>query len=237
MQRIDINTTQNVTIQYESAPWKDRVVAYFIDMVVLTTAIFIMALFMEALMPQLSYLFTFLILFFYTLAFEVFNQGQSLGKKAMNIKVVKLNGKNPTLKDYALRWAFRLMDIYFSFGIVASVLIGSSNKSQRLGDIMAHTTVIRVKPSLGISLASLKKINTLEHYKPTYEGVTRFNETDIILIKDVLSRVKQYPNQAHRMALNTLVDTVRKQLDLDKVTTSKETFLQTVIKDYVVLTR
>jgi len=229
MQRIDINTTQNVTIQYESAPWKDRVVAYFIDMVVLTTAIFIMALFMDVLMPQLSYLITFLILFFYTLAFEVFNQGQSLGKKAMNIKVVKLNGKNPTLKDYALRWAFRLMDIYFSFGIVASVLIGSSNKSQRLGDIMAHTTVIRVKPSLGFSLASLKKIN--------YEGVTRFNETDIILIKDVLSRVKQYPNQAHRMALNTLVDTVRKQLDLDKVTTSKETFLQTVIKDYVVLTR
>ena len=67
MQKIDINTTQNVTIQYELAAWKDRVFAYIIDMVVLFGGIFLVALTLELVLPQLSTVIMVLLLFFYTL--------------------------------------------------------------------------------------------------------------------------------------------------------------------------
>ncbi len=237
MQKIDINTTQNVTIQYELAAWWDRVFAYFIDMVVLFGSIFMMILFMEAFLPQITYLMVFLLLFFYTPAFEILNNGQTLGKKALGIKVVKLTGKKPTLKDYALRWAFRILDIYLSSGVIASILIGSSQKSQRLGDLVANTTVIRLRPSLGVSLSDIMTINTREHYQPVYQQASRFNENEILLMKEVLDRVAKYPNVAHKMALNNLVTKVKDRLSLDKAPLNNSKFLQTVIKDYVVLTR
>ena len=237
MQKIDINTTQNVTIQYELAAWKDRVFAYIIDMVVLFGSIFLIALMFELALPQLSTVIIVVLLFFYTPAFEIFNNGQSPGKKALGIKVVKLTGKKPTIKDYLFRWAFRIIDIYFSFGVIASVLIGSSAKGQRLGDLVANTTVIRVQPSLGVSLRDIMTINTQEHYQPVYKAASRFNEEEIILIKEVLDRVAKYPNTAHKMALKSLVDKVKERLDLEQAPLNQTKFLKTVIKDYVVLTR
>lgn len=237
MQKIDINTTQNVTIQYELAPWRERVFAYIIDMVVLFGSIFIMIIFLEALLPQLTYVMTFLLLFFYTPAWEILNNGQTLGKKAMGIKVVKLTGKKPSVRDYALRWAFRILDIYLSLGVIASILIGSSPKGQRLGDLVANTTVIRLQPSLGVSLADIMNIHTREQYQPEYQQASRFSEQEIILMKEVLDRVSKYPNISHKIALDNLVNKVRERLSLDKAPTDKTKFLKTVIKDYVVLTR
>ena len=45
---------------------------------------------------------------FYSLAFEILLNGQTPGKVANKIRVVKLDGSKPTFGSYIIRWFLRL---------------------------------------------------------------------------------------------------------------------------------
>src|SRR5690606_13798469 len=107
----------------------------------------------------------------YQLFSEILADGQSWGKKAMGIKVVRIDGKEPGLSDYFLRAIFHITDTFASLGILAALMISSSEKKQRLGDMTANTAVIRVRFNLRFRLEDILKINTLENYEPTYPEV------------------------------------------------------------------
>ncbi len=47
----------------------------------------------------------------------------------MRLKVVKISGEEAGLTDYITRWTFRLVDIHFSLGSIAGMLISSSQKA------------------------------------------------------------------------------------------------------------
>jgi uncharacterized RDD family membrane protein YckC len=68
--------------------------------------------------------------------------GQTLGKKLLHIKVVRLaDGQHPNFMEALIRTVCRIIDgiaIYLIGFIIAYV----SDKKQRLGDIAAHTIVI-----------------------------------------------------------------------------------------------
>jgi uncharacterized RDD family membrane protein YckC len=68
--------------------------------------------------------------------------GQTLGKKAFHLHVVDTTGHTPHLFQALLR---RVLDIFeiMSLGIPALLAINYSEKNQRIGDMMAGTTVIR----------------------------------------------------------------------------------------------
>lgn len=69
--------------------------------------------------------------------------GQTLGKMLFSIKVVREdNGELPGLRAALIRTLLRLVDGLFSYLVAfVSVLISSENK--RLGDMAAHTLVVR----------------------------------------------------------------------------------------------
>ena len=69
--------------------------------------------------------------------------GQTLGKMLLGIKVVRENtGGVPGLKAAAIRTVLRIVDGFFSY-LVAFVAVLASRKNQRLGDMAAHTLVVR----------------------------------------------------------------------------------------------
>ena len=45
--------------------------------------------------------------FFYDFLCEIFLNGQSIGKKILKIKVVKIDGTQPGLGSYFLRWIYK----------------------------------------------------------------------------------------------------------------------------------
>jgi uncharacterized RDD family membrane protein YckC len=70
--------------------------------------------------------------------------GQTVGKLATGIKVVsEATGTTPGIAAAAIRTLLRLIDGLFSYA-VAFVTVLSSGKRQRLGDMAAHTLVVRV---------------------------------------------------------------------------------------------
>ena len=87
MKLIDIRTTQNVTISYELAGLRDRILASLLDWLILGFGMLIVSLILALMLSSFDevleivlLLVNVLIFFFYTLIMEVMNNGQSVGK-------------------------------------------------------------------------------------------------------------------------------------------------------------
>jgi uncharacterized RDD family membrane protein YckC len=242
MKNIEIKTTQNVVLQYELADLRDRIVAFLLDALCMLVGIGLLALFgfsifnSETAANVYAIILT-CIFIFYSLAFEVFNNGQSPGKMAMRIQVIKTAGGHATVSDYAARWVFRMVDIYFSLGGIASILIASSSKSQRIGDIVANTAVIRLIPKMDLNLRDILTIHSKDSYKPVYNQAKQLMEEDVLLIKMTLDRYRKFKNDAHGEAVRLLAERIKEILDIKNTDHNTLQFLQTVLNDYVVLTR
>lgn len=243
MKSIEVKTSQNVLLEYELASLRDRIVAFLLDFVCIGVACTVLSIIFFSVfrvygyMENVAAILIICVFLFYSLLFEVFNNGQSLGKKVMRIKVIKLTGEKAVFYDYAGRWIFRMIDIYFSCGAIASMLIASSAKTQRIGDIVSNTTVIKLTPSVTLYLDDILRIQSRENYQPVYIQVKQLTEKDVLLIKNTLDRFKKYNNHAHREALELLVTRLKSVLSIRDVIPDNVRFLQTIINDYIVLTR
>jgi uncharacterized RDD family membrane protein YckC len=117
MKTIEIRTTQNVVLQYELADLRDRIVAFLIDSAILIFGLLILInifgqVFTGTALEALIYL-CLAIYIFYSLVFETFNRGQTPGKMVVRIRVVKTTSGQAAFTDYAARWVFRMVDIFF----------------------------------------------------------------------------------------------------------------------------
>lgn len=246
MQSIEIKTTQNVTIEYELASLRDRILAFIIDLTIIGFSYLILSLFFSAafgramdssfgrillgLLPVVGFVV-------YQFMSELFSNGQSLGKKALNIRVVRLDGRQPSTTDYLLRAIFHLIDTLFSSGILAALVVSTSVKKQRLGDMAANTTVIRTTNNLKFRLSDILNIDSLEDYTPVYPEVKKLSDEDMLVIKSVIRRHSVHKNQAHHQLVRDLTDRLVKLLDIQQPNPNKIEFLKTLLRDYIVLTR
>jgi uncharacterized RDD family membrane protein YckC len=243
MKNIEIKTTQNVVLQYELADLRERAVAFLIDLACITVGLLIFFFLGISIIGSNStggaILMVFLscIFVFYSLAFEMWNNGQSIGKMAMRIQVIKTAGGQATFSDYAARWVFRSIDIYFSLGGIASILIASSLKAQRIGDIVANTAVVKLVPQLNLKLKDLLAIHSQESYTPVYLQAKQLMEEDALLIKITLDRYYKFKNESHYEAIELLAEKIKAVLAIENFNEDKKRFLQTILSDYVVLTR
>ncbi|NJL75929.1 MAG: RDD family protein [Saprospiraceae bacterium] len=151
----------------------------------------------------------------YHFLMEVFANGQSLGKKSLGIKVVRLDGAETQLGDHLLRAVFYFLDVSLSIGTIAAIAVSASPNRQRLGDLAANTTVIRLKSQVLFKLEDILKIDSIEHYEPTYPEVRQLSEEDMLLIKNIISRYRDNQNLAHEQAVMNLCDRLSEILDVE----------------------
>ena len=247
MSSIEISTTQNVTIEYQFASLSERILAFFIDVIILLIlSIFwnfcvtmltgdaveedhFLSLFVRTFVPLIGY-------FLYFLLFEGIS-GQTIGKKITNIKVIRLDGEEPMLSDYAIRALFHLIDTLFSVGVLAIALVSATDKRQRIGDMAANTTVVKLNPTSTFSLYDILKIDSLDNYEPVYPQVVQLKEEDMLLVKSVLFRYRKHQNEAHSIAVIEATNHIMNILNITHYTNDSISFLSTILKDYIVLTR
>lgn len=233
MNTIEIATAHNIVFRYELASTVQRVLAFIVDAFILIVFTGFVGRLLGS-FQSFSFIFITLIVAFYHLAFEVFNQGQSPGKMLVKLRVVTLKGGTPTPYDYLLRWVFRMIDIMGSIGCLAVISISSSERNQRIGDILAQTTVISLQSDLGISLESLSEFNKVDRIK--YPGVTKYNDDDMLFLKISLSRYMTNPTDSNREVLLNISDKLTEELELP-VQKQPLDFLKEVLSEYIVLTR
>jgi uncharacterized RDD family membrane protein YckC len=245
MAKIDVTTTQNVTIQYETAGFLWRFVAWLIDtaIVALFFILIIYLLFSLGIIKDIETALTvisvvlFIIKYSYSLLIEILTNGQSLGKKIVGIAVIKLNGNSLSTNDYLIRWAYRAVDFGMSLFSIGTISILMSEKNQRLGDMIANTTVIKLKPDRIVTLDDLQNLPDKEDYTPKYPQVTQYNDEEMLALKNLLVRYQQYQNNTYADILHDTVTKVKYQMDLEELRIDNVTFLREIISEYVILTR
>jgi uncharacterized RDD family membrane protein YckC len=245
----EIVTSHNVVIQYEMAPIISRVVASILDfIIVIFYFILINILFASVLSVQVAFddfnnvsiLFLYILLlpgFFYSFLCEALLGGQTIGKMALGIRVLNVSGDNASIGDLFLRWIFRIIDIIATIGALGLIVALSNEKSQRLGDLVANTIQIKLKPSKEFSIVDILNIKSSKDYVTTYPNVTQMSDQDMLLIKNAMDRLKKNPNDAHKSLVREIADKTAEKLGLSETPEKKITFLKTALQDYIVLTR
>lgn len=244
-QSIEIRTAQNVTIEYELASLRERAISYFLDLIILTLIYILLMSLVSAISlfgsmgwTQIIIIFPFIAFFSYNVVFEIVRHGQTPGKKAMGVRVVRLDGKEPEWSDALLRSLLHLADSFFCMGVIGALLIKTTSRHQRLGDMAANTTVIKLySQKYNFQLADILKISSADNYTPVFPQVRNLSERDMIFIKTVLERQKTYQNQAHDIVIEDLVTHLMPLLDIKKRPADRIEFLKTLLRDYIVLTR
>jgi len=189
------------------------------------------------------------ILIFYHLICEIFLNGQSLGKKITGIRVVNENGGQPSVGQYVIRWVIRTSDL-MAIAIVFSVnrvnnaetfinigipmilfftdviLMAASKKNQRLGDMLAHTLLIRTSEKHSINDTVFLQMN--EDYVPSFPQVMRLSDRDINSLKGILdtARKKGDYNLAEMAS-----EKIKNHLKI-QTTLAPFDFLDTLMQDY-----
>jgi uncharacterized RDD family membrane protein YckC len=244
---IEITTTQHVTIEYDLASLRERMLAWLLDFIIVVVGYFFLRILISVILQEDSmeigwqmfiWISFFLLYFAYLTCMEIWNAGQTIGKKALGIKTVRLDGKEPEWTDVLLRAVLHLVDTLFSMGMVGILLIKTTPRQQRLGDMAAQTSVIKLfSNDFYFRLDSILSLSSTANYKPVYAQVRQLSEKDMLFIKTVLDRYRNHPNLAHEQAMESLTLHLCEILEINGKAESDSDFLKTLLRDYIVLTR
>jgi uncharacterized RDD family membrane protein YckC len=242
MALIAINTSQNVNINFNTASIGERILAFFIDILIkaayllLIYWMFFRLLNLDSLLNSLdnwSSMAIIIIITFpihiYTLVCESLMEGQTFGKKMIKIKVVKIDGFQATFGDYLMRWFFRLIDVFSNSGVVGLISMILSKKNQRLGDIASGTAVISLKNNVNISHTILE--NLKENYTPLFPQVIALTDNDVRIIKENYQNALRIDDRQVISKLSTKIKEILK-IEVDPTKMTERQFVNTIIKDY-----
>lgn len=235
MNKLLINTPQNVNFEYKLAPVGNRILAFALDYGIMLLYVFSVILFLNytKILDGLDnwslwgiYSIVYLPVFFYTIGCEVLMNGQTFGKKIMKLKVVKIDGTRATFYQYFIRWVSNAVDIFLSMGGVGLTSIILSQKGQRLGDIAADTTVISLKETLNLKETVFEEL-TVEH-TIVYPEVYKISDQEINEIKDIYNTGYRRKNYEIIKALAAKVEIMIGKKSEER----PENFVAQVIQDH-----
>ena len=254
MATIQINTAFNVDLDFAVAPFHKRLVAYLIDFTLLAIYLFSMKHLLYEIFNLdaekgigIDILIISLPMLFYSLLTEVILNGQTIGKKLIQIRVISLEGGEPTFGQFILRWITKFFEwpflfgyIYASsvalimyamytsfFGIAVIITILVTKRSQRLGDLAAGTVVVDAKTLMSINDTIFIAIDK-KNYTPVFPEVMRLSDNDINTIKTVLTQARKNHNHDICMRIEYKIKDV---LKLESRLSSTD-FLEKLLEDY-----
>jgi uncharacterized RDD family membrane protein YckC len=263
MPNIKIQTNFNIDLDFETAEFHRRLIAWGIDLFIQVFYVIIVSKLFLALRNGKSFdiddaydswaigLLLILPFFLYHVISEMTMNGQSIGKRLMRIRVVNENGGKASIGQYLIRWLIRTSDyavllvifylpytavyglraVYAILGsvlllLIDIILVASTKKGQRLGDILAGTILIRTNPKGAIEETVFLEV--ADDYKPVFPQIMHLSDKDINAIKSILdSSRKKRDYQLAAMAS----EKIKNHLNIE-TSLSPFDFLDILLKDY-----
>ncbi len=254
MSIIRIPTAFNIDLEFEIALFHKRLFAYIIDFVILIIYLVSMkSLLYNAFSIDMEYnlgldmLVISFPMLLYSLITELLMNGQTIGKKLMSIRVISLDGGEPTFGQFLLRWITKFFEwpflfgyVVFSeralytyiiitgfFGMAVVILIAATKRSQRLGDLAAGTVIIDTKSSLSVADTVFMDVKN-ENYKVSFPEVMRLSDSDINTIKTVITQARKRNNDD----MSYRVEAKVKQVLSIQSELAPTDFLEKLLEDY-----
>lgn len=189
----------------------------------------------------------------YHIIMEVTMNGQSIGKKITGIRVVNEIGGRPSISQFLIRWLLRVSDLWIAiilillisqpnlfrdaettFVVLAAlafivtdiILVVSTKKGQRIGDILAKTILIRTNTKGSIDDTVF--VAVADNYVPVFPQIMQLSDKDINAIKSILETARKRGDVL--MADNAALK-IKSHLQINSELPPLE-FLDTLLKDY-----
>jgi uncharacterized RDD family membrane protein YckC len=226
-----IDTPEQVGLEYSVAGVGSRFVAALLDALIVFAFYFLegilLALFLSGAgnADKLDALGKWFIAFFvfinfavfwgYFALFEAYWHGQTPGKRAMKLRVIKDSGRQITLFESLARNLLRVVDYLPSLYLVGVITMLCNRRNQRLGDLVAGTIVVHERldePSLLYQTSTTlvapvgfaAQPSGQETVLPWGQGVTamfpadavaKLDGQDLVVIETFFSRMLDLPMQ------------------------------------------
>jgi uncharacterized RDD family membrane protein YckC len=147
-----IVTPEAVVLSFETAGVGSRIVAGSIDLAIQATAALLIVgaagLFGATHLGLAGvYVGVFLVAFGYPIGLETLWRGRTVGKAAMGLRVVTVEGAPVRFRHALVRGAVGLVDFWATSGAAAVLCVLGTKRNQRLGDLAAGTLVLRERTS------------------------------------------------------------------------------------------
>lgn len=258
MPLIQIETAFNIDLEFEIAEVHKRLFAYLIDFAILLLFFTSMKYFYyggfnlagaDTLKSHvgLDIITISIPMLLYSLICEIFMNGQTVGKRALNIRVISLDGGEPSLSQYLLRWMFKVFEWPFFFGytyfnlesilgyaiitgfggLVVLIMIAVNKKNQRLGDLAANTVVVNTQSPFSVDDTIFMDIAEKD-YVVTFPEVLKLSDRDINTIKNVINLYhKEHNTQTCDRVASKVQEVLHIHSDMHSIN-----FLETLMADY-----
>lgn len=155
--QLNIDTPELVSIELPLAGIGSRFIAILIDYLILSAAVILLIFLAAFILPALNLLgpksaswgigifvlILFLLYWGYFSLSEAFNNGRTVGKRVAKIRVIHQSGRGINFAEALARNLVRIVDYLPGFYGVGIAAMFMSRRSQRLGDMVAGTLVIR----------------------------------------------------------------------------------------------
>jgi uncharacterized RDD family membrane protein YckC len=198
-----IETPEQVALEFATAGLGSRFLAMALDTVlqvaagaVAVTLLLVLvppALFLawmrawRPLLPAVAVLVAFCLQWGYFAGFEMVWQGQTPGKRAARIRVIKDTGRPLDVPSAILRNLLRAIDGLPAFYAVGIVCMLINRESRRLGDLVAGTVVVHERSASG-PIASWITESRADTGRPIGPDAPRVSLAELAVIETFLAR-------------------------------------------------
>lgn len=152
-QHLEVETPEQVVLDYEIAGIGSRALAATLDLAIVLAVILILAMILQLWPKQgatwaraVLGLAAFAVVWGYYTLFEGLWRGQTPGKRALGLRVIRDTGHGIGLADAAARNLLRAADLLPPPYLLGALLVAVHPKAKRLGDMVAGTVVVRDRP-------------------------------------------------------------------------------------------
>lgn len=154
----------------------------------------------------------FVIEFGYFTFWEMVTNGRSPGKAAVGLRVVRRNGYPVDLRSSLVRNVMRIVDMLPAYYLVGLISIILSPGSERLGDHVAGTLVVRLdRPEAAAEIETSPEAAALSL---TREQLARVGPRELQLIRMTLRRVEELPAARGDELMREVAEAMRERLEI-----------------------
>ena len=207
-----VSTSDNVGIGYVIAGLGSRFIAQLLDSLIVGAIAFVVNIGVlgavsqsdtqDSVLAALAAAGITLVVYigYFTLC-EVSTGGRTPGKSAGQLRVLDISGAAPTSGQLLLRNVARIVDVVLGLGVVVMFW---NRQSRRIGDLLAGTVVVRVRPALSFSsvVAPPPVLLRTPDAGPAIDGVDRLGDRELTAIRTFLTRPGLEPPLRARLALD-----------------------------------
>ena len=253
--RYTVDTPENIEFAYDIAGIGSRFLAAIIDTLVIGTGLLVLGLLVSvvgaradvarsttsSVAAAIGAILSFLILWGYYIVFELVWNGQSIGKRAIGLRVVREGGQPVTFVGSAIRNLIRIVDFLPAFYGIGVIVMFVDKRARRLGDLAGGTLV--VKERRGVTLESLTQSTAVPAAQPggtmqlpTLPNIHLLNDQDYNLVQEFLRRRDELGRDARARLGAQLASGLQARLGVPQGGDA-ERFLQYVTAEYQLFRR